>query len=63
MSEITIEDLDIPKNLKNFQIKEKVFRRSLSYTKFKNISLDDVGKNFSILKSKITFESIWLKRI
>ena len=59
MSEITIEDLEYTKEFEELsKLIEKVFRRCLSYTKFKNISLDDVGKNFSIYPEiKITFES------
>tara|TARA_B100000925_G_scaffold184973_1_gene139749 strand:+ start:329 stop:868 length:540 start_codon:yes stop_codon:yes gene_type:complete len=59
MSEITIEDLEYTKEFEELsKLLEKVFRRSLSYTKVKNISLDDVGKNFSIYPEiKITFET------
>ena len=59
MSEIYIEDLDSTKEFDELsKLLEKVFRKSLSYTKVKNISLDDVGKNFSIYPEiKITFES------
>ena len=59
MSEIHIEDLESTKEFEELsKLLEKVFRRSLAYTKVKNISLDDVGKNFSIYPEiKITFES------
>ena len=59
MSEIYIEDLNFTKEFEELsKLLEKVFRRSLSYTKVKNISLNDVGKNFSIYPEiKITFES------
>jgi hypothetical protein len=58
MSEIYIEDLDSTKEFEELsKLIEKVFRKSLSYTKVKNISLNDVGKNFSIYPEiKITFE-------
>ena len=59
MSEITIEDVEYTKEFEELsELIEKVFRRSLSYKKVKNISLDDVGKNFSIYPEiKITFET------
>ena len=53
-----IEDIEKTKEFEELsKLLETVFRRSLTYTKVKNISLDDVGKNFSIYPEiKITFE-------
>ena len=58
MNSISIEELLYTKEFKELsKLLEIIFRKSLEYSKIKNISMDDVGKNYSTFPEiKITFE-------
>ena len=58
MNSISIEELLYTKEFKELsKLLEIIFRKSLEYLKIKNISMDDVGKNYSTFPEiKITFE-------
>lgn len=48
MNSISIEELLYTKEFKQLsKLLEIIFRKSLEYSKIKNISMDDVGKNYS----------------
>ena len=59
MNSISIEELLYTKEFKELsKLLKIIFRKSLEYSKIKNISMDDVGKNYSTFPEiKITFES------
>jgi hypothetical protein len=59
MNSKSIEELLYTKEFEELsKLLEIIFRKSLEYSKIKNISMDDVGKNYSIFPEiKISFET------